>query len=300
MPDRFYTDAVQWMVDNDITTGTTPSCFSPDDPVSRGQVAAFMWRMEGEPDPGPPHGFSDVVAAWQQHPASWMANNDITTGTSPSTYSPDDELTRGQLAALLHRLAGEPAAPPPTDFNDIVKPWQVTPVGWMVKEGITTGTTPSTFSPDDTVTRGQLATFFHRYKDTPAVTVNESSPRCERVGPFVGTWNGIDPPPDNSNVTFNIDPAGNMAGFDDFATICQNRGIPNAGATWEQLGSQSGPTTWVAPGDWELTCIPDGIPPTTFVIPGPTAALNYDPVADTITINDICHWRAGSTDADCT
>ena len=154
LPDRFYTDAVQWMVDNDVTTGTTPSCFSPDDPVTRGQVAAFMWRMEGEPDPGLPHGFSDVFAAWQQDPVSWMANNDITTGTTPSTYSPDDELTRGQLAALLHRLAVEPAAPPPTDFSDIVAPWQVTPVGRMVKEGITTGTSPTTFSPDDTVTRG--------------------------------------------------------------------------------------------------------------------------------------------------
>ena len=179
MPDRFYTDAVQWMVDNDVTTGTTPTCFSPDDPVTRGQVAAFMWRMEGEPDTGPPHGFSDVFAAWQEDPVSWMANNDITTGTSPSTYSPANELTRGQLAALLHRLAGEPDAPPPTDFSDIVKAWQVTSVGWMVKEGITTGTTSSTFSPDDTVTRGQLATFFHRYKGTPSVVVDCRGCGCQ-------------------------------------------------------------------------------------------------------------------------
>ncbi|NIR35251.1 MAG: S-layer homology domain-containing protein, partial [Actinobacteria bacterium] len=42
---RFYTDAVQWMVDNDITTGVSPNCFCPDDPVTRGQAAAFMWRM---------------------------------------------------------------------------------------------------------------------------------------------------------------------------------------------------------------------------------------------------------------
>ena len=40
--DRFYTTPVQWMVDNDITTGTSPTCFSPDDPVTRGQAAAFL------------------------------------------------------------------------------------------------------------------------------------------------------------------------------------------------------------------------------------------------------------------
>ena len=63
---RFYTAAVQWMVDSAITTGTSPSCFSPDDPVTRGQVAALMWRMEGFPVGSPPHPFSDVVKDWQQ------------------------------------------------------------------------------------------------------------------------------------------------------------------------------------------------------------------------------------------
>ena len=109
---RFYTAPVQWMVDNDITTGTSPTCFSPEDPVTRGQVAAFMWRMEGFPGGSPPHPFSDVVKDWQQEPVSWMADLGVTTGTSPTTYSPDDDLTRGQLAALLHRLAGSPPAPP--------------------------------------------------------------------------------------------------------------------------------------------------------------------------------------------
>jgi len=58
---RFYTAPVQWMVDNEITTGTSPTCFSPDDPVTRGQAAAFMWRMQGFPPPGAAHPFSDVV-----------------------------------------------------------------------------------------------------------------------------------------------------------------------------------------------------------------------------------------------
>ena len=180
----FYTNAVQWMVDNDITTGTSPTCFSPRDPVTRGQAAAFMWRMEGEPT-ATPHSFSDVTAAYQQSPVSWMAATGITTGTSSTTYSPDNELTRGQLAALLHRLAGEPEASG-HPFNDVTSSWQQTPVAWMVANSITTGTSSSTFSPDDTVTRGQLATFFYRYKGEPRVAVSLSHPTlpaCSRQVP---------------------------------------------------------------------------------------------------------------------
>jgi hypothetical protein len=172
---RFFTEPVQWMVDNNITTGTSPTCFSPEDAVTRGQAAAFMWRMEGRPDPGTPHSFTDVIAAYQQDPVSWMSNNNITTGTSPTTYSPDDPLTRGQIAALMWRLAGNPAAAG-HPFTDVTKSWQQTPVAWMVANSITTGTSPTTFSPDDTVTRGQLATFFYRYKGSPAVTVDPTHP----------------------------------------------------------------------------------------------------------------------------
>ena len=183
--DTFFTDAVQWMVDNGITTGISPNCFGPDHPVTRGQAAAFMWRMEGSPAPGAAHVFGDV-APWQQDPVSWMFNNGITSGTTTTTYSPDDHLTRGQLAVLLHRLEGSPDAPPPVQFPDVVEAWQVTPVGWMLQRGITAGTSSTTFSPDDTVTRGQLATFLYRYKGSPAVTIDDQSPPCPTFDSLLG------------------------------------------------------------------------------------------------------------------
>ena len=194
---RFYTEAVQWMVDNEITTGTSPTCFSPDDPVTRGQAAAFLWRTEGFPAPGAPHPFGDVIAPWQQDPVSWMFNNDITTGTSPTTYSPDDTLTRGQMAALIWRAAGNPPAAP-TTFPDVFKAWQIVPVGWMEVEDITTGTSPTTFSPEDPVTRGQFATFAWRWKGEPPVAVDPFTPLCGSIENFdsfgIGwTWLSNDP-----------------------------------------------------------------------------------------------------------
>lgn len=181
--ERYFTVPVQWMVDNDITMGTSPTCFSPFDPVTRGQAAAFLYRIAEEPPGAPSHPFEDVTSDWQQAPVSWMAASGITTGTSPTTYSPADTLTRGELAALLHRASGSPPAAP-TTFPDVVRDWQIVPVGWLEQEAITTGTSPTTFSPESTVTRAEFATFTYRWQHSPPTTVDPSSPSCNGSTPI--------------------------------------------------------------------------------------------------------------------
>lgn len=188
--DRYFTDAVQWMVDHEFTTGTSDTCFSPEDSVTRGEAAAFLWRMEGELE-APPHPFDDVIAPWQQDAVSWMFANEITTGTGATTYSPEDILTRGQVAAMLHRLAGEPDGAPPHPFGDVIMPWQQMPVSWMFENEITTGTSKTEFSPGAAVTRGQVATFLYRYKGEPEVKVDAThptNPLC--VGQVAGPSDG--------------------------------------------------------------------------------------------------------------
>ncbi|MEM9466851.1 MAG: S-layer homology domain-containing protein [Actinomycetota bacterium] len=109
VPDgAFFGDAVAWMAGTGVTTGTSPSTFSPDAFVTRGQFAAFLWRYAGEPPAGV-HGFVDVPdGAFFADAVAWMAGTGVTTGTSPSTFSPDAFVTRGQLAAFLWRYDGEP------------------------------------------------------------------------------------------------------------------------------------------------------------------------------------------------
>ena len=99
--------------------------------------------------------------------------------------SPDDTLRRGQAAAFLHRLAGEPSAPPHS-FVDVVAGWQQAPVSWMANTGITTGTSPTTFAPEVTLTRAHLVTFLYRYQGEPDVTINTSTPVCNPVEPDLG------------------------------------------------------------------------------------------------------------------
>ena len=173
----WYTNAVQWSVDNAIPD-IAGACFAPDTPVSRGETAVWIHNMENKPDAGEPHSFTDVTNDTQNDAISWMANNEITTGTSPTTFAPGETLRRAQVAAFLHRLAGEPSAPPHS-FVDVVAGWQQDPVSWMSHTGITTGTSPTTFDPDGTLTRAQIITFLYRYQGEPDVTIDPTTPDCD-------------------------------------------------------------------------------------------------------------------------
>ena len=171
----YFADAVQWSVDNGIT-GVDGSCFSPDQPVTRGETAVWMWRMRDRPE-APAHSFVDVTAAEQQQSVAWMVSEGVTTGTSDTTFSPDRELTRVEVAAFLWRLAGRPDAVAHS-FVDVLSGWQQGPVSWMASTSITTGTSPTEFSPDGTLTRAQLITFLYRYNDNPPVTIDPDTPTC--------------------------------------------------------------------------------------------------------------------------
>ena len=256
--DRYFTEPVQWMVDNEITTGTSATCFSPDDPVTRGQAAAFLWRMEDEPA-GAPHPFVDVAADWQTDAVSWMYAEGITTGTSATTYSPDDDLTRGQLAALLHRLAGEPEGSPPHPFRDVTPPALADPVSWMFANEITTGTSDTEYSPELAVTRGQIATFLYRYvgePDTKVDPTHPTSPQCTEqvLVPFTG-YNSLfvghsifDP------IAVQIGTAAAKAGFGDHTQTTVFVGGPDGApqGLWEDPATRAEIQELLDDGDIEL------------------------------------------------
>ena len=174
--DEYFTKPVQWSVDNDIA-GIDGDCFLPDAPVSRGEAAVYIWNMEGQPS-APSHSFIDVTDESQNAAVSWMSHNQITTGTTPTTFEPDTTLTRAHLVTFLHRLIGEPEAPA-HPFVDVHASWQQNSVSWASHTGITTGTSPTTFEPDNTLTRAHLVTFLWRYKGKPEVTVDPDTPRCD-------------------------------------------------------------------------------------------------------------------------
>lgn len=167
--DAYYTAAVAWLASTGITTGTGPGTFSPNDPVTRGQMATFLHRYRGEPGGSPSAGFSDVASGrFYTKAVDWLAAEGITTGVGGNRFAPDDVVTRGQMATFLWRLEGKPGGSPGAGFSDVSSSAFYAPaVDWLLERGITNGVGGNRFAPDDPVSRAQMATFLWRLAGSP-------------------------------------------------------------------------------------------------------------------------------------
>ena len=162
--DSYYYDAVQWASDKGITNGVADGVFAPDWVCTRGQIVTFLWRSVGSPAPKTAEmPFADVAEdAYYAQAVLWAVENGITKGTSETTFSPDQTCTRAHAVAFLYRLAGSPAVTG-SSFQDVAADaYYNAAVAWAVQQGITNGTSETTFSPDETCTRAQIVTFLYR------------------------------------------------------------------------------------------------------------------------------------------
>lgn len=164
-PGDWFYDAVQWAVENDITSGTSATKFSPNAPCTRGQIATFLWRAAGEPEPiSRQMPFTDVAeGSYCEKAVLWAVENDITTGTSATTFSPNAPCNRAQCVTFLWRSQGKTAAVGANPFADVPSGQYYTdPVLWAVEHEITSGTSATTFSPNANCSRAQIVTFLYR------------------------------------------------------------------------------------------------------------------------------------------
>ena len=109
-PDSYYYKAVLWAVEKGITHGTDPTHFGPNEPCTRGQVAAFLWAAHGKH--APEHTdtvFEDISPEnFYYIPVLWAAENNIAHGIDPTHFNPNGTCTRGQFAAFLWSAEGRP------------------------------------------------------------------------------------------------------------------------------------------------------------------------------------------------
>lgn len=167
----YYYDAVRWAVEKGITTGTGEDTFHPNASCTRSQMVTFLWRAAGEPAAKTSDCvFTDVDKdAYYYEALLWAVENGITTGTSETKFSPDGDCTRGQMAVFLHRSAETPAVSDGHSFSDVkADAYYSDAVTWAAAEGITIGTSETTFHPNGDCTRGQMVTFLMRYLETIA------------------------------------------------------------------------------------------------------------------------------------
>ena len=102
--DAYYHDAVSWLHEAGVTDGVGAGRFAPAAPISRGQLASLLYRLEGSPDADVRHGFDDVSDAHHYDDAvAWLSSNDVIRGVTATRFGGNDPVTRAQAAALLYR-----------------------------------------------------------------------------------------------------------------------------------------------------------------------------------------------------
>ena len=146
--------------------------FSPNNNINRAQLVTVLYRMAGEPEVTGENPFTDVPdGQWYTDAVLWAAENGITDGTSETTFSPNNPLTREQMATFFYRFANFEAGEPievTGDLSgytdaDLVADYAVDAMTWAVGEGVISGIGNNTLAPDNTASRAQMATVLTRY-----------------------------------------------------------------------------------------------------------------------------------------
>ena len=162
--DAYYAEAVEWAVDRGITNGKANGLFGSNDSCTRGQIVTFLWRAAGSPAPkGAAAVPTDVIpGSYCYNAVAWALENGITNGMADGTFGVNNTCTRGQSVTFLHRALG--TAPSAVNgFTDVAADsFCADAVAWAVENGVTNGTSATTFSPNNGCTRAQIVTFLYR------------------------------------------------------------------------------------------------------------------------------------------
>ena len=174
--DAWYADAVAYVYDNGLMSGTSTTLFSPNATTTRGMIVTMLYRLEGEPRISSGSAFDDVDAGMYYADAvAWASQNDIVTGYDEATFGPNNAITREQMAAILYRYAQYKGYRTTADADlsgyvdaDSVSSYALASLQWANAAGLVTGTSSNTLTPDGSATRAQVATIFMRFMEDVA------------------------------------------------------------------------------------------------------------------------------------
>ena len=163
----WYADSVYKAKDNGYMEGVAAGIFAPEKAMTRAEFAQVVANMAGvgKANIGEtyPTQFSDVPAdAWYAKAVEWAARYGIVTGTSETTFAPNETISREQIAAMFYRYAGNGAEADLSVLDqfedaDQVSGWAKTAMAWAIEEGYMNGTSETTLAPSETAQRAQIA-----------------------------------------------------------------------------------------------------------------------------------------------
>lgn len=165
--DAWYADAVVYVQENLLMSGTSTTTFQPNTNMSRAMLATVLHRAEGTPTVSNSAGFTDVVSgSWYANGVNWAAENNIVSGYGGGAFGTNDPVTREQISTILWRYAGQPAIEGSVEvFADesSISSWALDAVHWVRSVGIVSGKTGNRFDPKANATRAEVATMLRNY-----------------------------------------------------------------------------------------------------------------------------------------
>ena len=162
----WYAEAVSYVQDKGIMTGTSDATFTPQGTMTRAMLVTVLYRVAGTPAVSSGMSFSDVAAnAYYANAVTWASSNGIVNGYSSERFAPNDAVSRAQIATILWRYAGSPTATAGQDFADesSIPAYAASAVDWARANGVVSGKDGNRFDPQAGATRAEVAAIFHHY-----------------------------------------------------------------------------------------------------------------------------------------
>lgn len=155
-------DSVRWMQCEGLTNGYSDGSFGKSRAITRGEAAAFLYRMSGSPSTGVPASspFKDMNSdATHYRAAAWMQSEGIVNGYTDGTFRPNRNITRGEMAKIAYKVAdGNYTAPAKSPFSDVKAGGSFyEPISWMKAKGIVDGYSDGSYRPGRQITRAETS-----------------------------------------------------------------------------------------------------------------------------------------------
>ena len=156
----WYAEPIRWAIDHGVTAGTSDTTFSPAQTCTNAQILTFIWRAAGSPEPTIESPYELTGSEYYAKAVTWAYEQGI-VGTA--TFDASMRCTRAMTVEYLWKQAGSPVATPYEKFIDVNSGADYAQaVAWAVENGVTAGTTDTTFSPQTTCSRAEIVTFLYR------------------------------------------------------------------------------------------------------------------------------------------
>ena len=167
----WYYEAVKYVYDNALMSGVSDKTFAPNANTTRGMIVTVLYRLENEPDVNIDNSFNDVKPSdYYANAIYWAKKNNIVTGYNSTTFAPNDNITREQMATILYRYAAYKGysidkTSDLSGFTDVsnINDYALKPIKWAVSSNLISGMGDSTISPQGNASRAQIATILMRF-----------------------------------------------------------------------------------------------------------------------------------------